>query len=325
MPLNSASQRASDNAITAAAIGLIGIAVYFALGALIAYYERRKKIALEEKSVKAGVFLATVAAVLLLWRLTAPAPLPVASAMGGHQDNPQHGGQIQGVGENHLEAVVEPNGTVALYVMGIMETLPFPLAQSTLWGKVQSGTEDASVLLHATPLTGEPSGYSSVFTGEVPAKFVGKPLHLTLSVPLSGQKRQVAFDVAPGKLPSAGAGSVMPSHDLSATRVVAAPVTPEEQSLFLTPGGAYTAADIAANGGLTPTQKFQGLMANHHLHPKKGTYTCPITKTQANSMFPWIVGGKTYLFCCPPCISEFVKQAKEHPGTLKPPNSYLQM
>ena len=65
-------------------------------------------------------------------------------------------------------------------------------------------------------------------------------------------------------------------------------------------------------------------MANHNVSPKKGTYTCPITKTQANAKFPWIVGGKKYLFCCPPCISEFVKQAKTNPKSIKQPDEYIQ-
>ena len=116
----------------------------------------------------------------------------------------------------------------------------------------------------------------------------------------------------------------VPIHDTAPVKVVATLVTPEETKLYLTPGGAYTEADIAANGSTTPEIKFDGQMANHHLNPKRGTYTCPITKTQANPKFPWIVNGKKYLFCCPPCIAEFVKQAKTKPQSIKEPQAYIQ-
>ena len=322
MPVDAATQYMSDLATSAAAVGLAGIAAYFVIAAAVSHYERRRKLSLNEKSVKAGTFLMTAGVILLLWRLAAPAPPAAASSGSGHQDKPQHGGQIVASGDNHLEAVVGPSGSVTLYVMGITETLPFSLAQKTLWGKASApGADPSPVMLHAAPLAGEPKGQSSVFTGEVLPGLARKPLHLTISVPLSGQENQVAFDFGPNGGASLAAA---PAHDTSAARVVAAPITPAERSLFLKPGGAYTAADIAANGNVTPDQKFQGLMANHHLHPKKGTYTCPITMTQANPKFPWIVGGKKYLFCCPPCVTEFVKQAKADPKSIKAPAAYIQ-
>ena len=322
LPLDAATQYMSDLAISGATVALLGIAAYFAIGALVSQYERRRKLSLDEKTVKAGTFLTTAGVILLLWRLAAPAPLAVASSGNGHQDTPQHGGQIVSAGDNHLEAVVGPSGSVTLYVMGITGTIPFPLAQKTLWGKASApGAGLSPVMLHAAPLAGEPKGQSSVFAGEVPAGLAGKPFHLTVSVPLSGQEQPIAFDLGPNGGASLAAA---PVHDTSAVRVVAAPITPAERDLFLKPGGAYTAADIAANGSTTPDQKFQGLMANHHLNPKKGTYTCPITKTQANSKFSWIVGGKKYLFCCPPCVTEFVKQAKADPKSIKMPTAYIQ-
>jgi YHS domain-containing protein len=98
----------------------------------------------------------------------------------------------------------------------------------------------------------------------------------------------------------------------------------EERALYLTPGGAYTREDIAANGGRTATEKFKGFRAQHDLHPKAGDLLCPITRTKANPQCAWVVGGKTYQFCCPPCVDEFVKQAKEKPETILPPEGYVQ-
>jgi multiple sugar transport system substrate-binding protein len=42
---------------------------------------------------------------------------------------------------------------------------------------------------------------------------------------------------------------------------------------------------------------------------------CPISKTKAAPKFSWVVGGKTYQFCCPPCVDEFVQTAKKIQAT----------
>ena len=59
-------------------------------------------------------------------------------------------------------------------------------------------------------------------------------------------------------------------------------------------------------------------------NPKPGDKICPITDTKANPKCTWIVGGKTYQFCCPPCIDEFVRLAKENPDKVKDPEEYVQ-
>jgi YHS domain-containing protein len=64
-------------------------------------------------------------------------------------------------------------------------------------------------------------------------------------------------------------------------------------------------------------------MAAHDLKPKQGDKICPITLTKANPKFTWVVGGKEYAFCCPPCVDEFVKAAKEHPDEIKEPRDYV--
>ena len=97
----------------------------------------------------------------------------------------------------------------------------------------------------------------------------------------------------------------------------------QERELYLTPGGLYTQEDIAANGSVTVSQKFKGVMAAHDLHPKEGDMLCPITFTKANPKFTWIVGGKPYQFCCPPCVDEFVATAKREPTAIKDPDDYI--
>jgi YHS domain-containing protein len=105
--------------------------------------------------------------------------------------------------------------------------------------------------------------------------------------------------------------------------VPAAPATSRERELYLTPGGAYTAEDIRANGNQLPSQRFRGVRVNHDLKPAVGDRICPITLTRANPGFRWTIAGKEYLFCCPPCVEEYVTLAKTNPGALKPPDEFI--
>ncbi len=97
----------------------------------------------------------------------------------------------------------------------------------------------------------------------------------------------------------------------------------EERALYLTPGGIYTEADIKANGSMTASDKYKGKMAKHDMKPKAGDKVCPITMTKANPKFTWIIGGKTYEFCCPPCIDEYVLLAKTSPKEVLDPSEYV--
>ena len=98
----------------------------------------------------------------------------------------------------------------------------------------------------------------------------------------------------------------------------------EERQLYFTAGGAYSRADIAANGRLTPTQKYRGLRTRHDLNPRPGDAICPITRTKADRDCTWIVSGHTFSFCCPPCIDEFVRRAKESPAAVGSPADFVQ-
>jgi YHS domain-containing protein len=93
--------------------------------------------------------------------------------------------------------------------------------------------------------------------------------------------------------------------------------------LYQTPGGLYTLADIRTNGTVEPAEKFSGIPANHHLHAAVGDPICPITHARANPRFAWTIGGRRYLFCCPPCIDDFVRLARSAPGAIRPPEAYV--
>ena len=97
----------------------------------------------------------------------------------------------------------------------------------------------------------------------------------------------------------------------------------EEQNLYLSPAGGYSLEDIAANGTKLPSEKFRGFRAQHDIRPQPGDQLCPITRTKAHRECTWIVGGQAYEFCCPPCIAEFIRQAKEQPDDIRPPAAYV--
>lgn len=103
----------------------------------------------------------------------------------------------------------------------------------------------------------------------------------------------------------------------------AKPLTAADRALFLTPGGAYTAEDIKANGNTSVYQKYAGFVAAHDAKPQSGDKICPISETKANPKLTWIIGGKSYAFCCPPCVAEFVAKVKKDPKAAKDPATYV--
>lgn len=98
----------------------------------------------------------------------------------------------------------------------------------------------------------------------------------------------------------------------------------EEREIHLQPGGKYTLADIEANGRTIPSRKFRGFRAQHDSNPKPGDRLCPVTQTKANPDCVWTIAGQLYQFCCPPCIDEFVRRAKEKPESIQPPDAYVE-
>ncbi len=98
-----------------------------------------------------------------------------------------------------------------------------------------------------------------------------------------------------------------------------------EDQLYLTAGGLYTIEDIVANGNQTASQRFKSFQAKHDFKPKAGDAICPITQKKANPACGWTIGGNEYLFCCPPCIDEFLMMAKSDPTDIKIPSHYVHL
>jgi YHS domain-containing protein len=224
-----------------------------------------------------------------------------------------HGGIIIEIGRDnyHAEAVFEKGGVLRLYTLGKDEAKIQEVESQTLTGyaKPEGGSESTSFTLKPAPQQGDAEGKTSQFVADLPKDLSGKSLEVTIpSIRIAGERFRFGFK------------SVLASHDEGMLDKVSGK---EEQQLYLTPGGKYTTADIQANGNATASQKFKGVMASHDMKPKPGDKICPITMTKANSKFTWVVGGNSYEFCCPPCVDEFVKTAKEHPEDIKEPGSYV--
>ncbi|MBI1346263.1 hypothetical protein GC163_08225 [bacterium] len=256
---------------------------------------------------------------------TAPAnpnPAIVTSNPGGiampaesdHAHKPgSHGGIIVPIGTDsyHAEAVIEKGGAFRLLTLGKDESRIQEVDEQPIkaYVKVVGQPDAVPVDLIATPQEGDAPGQTSQFSGELPEELRGQSLEITIpNIRINGERFRVGFTTQTETL----------SEEMPASLPAA-----EEQTLYLTPGGKYTEADIAANGNVTASQKFKGMLSSHNAKPNPGDKICPISMTKANSKFTWIIGGMPYQFCCPPCVDEFVKLAKEHPEEVKTPDTYI--
>ena len=249
---------------------------------------------------------------------TQPGGAPVAGAPKpgeehGHKPG-AHGGILVSLGRDsyHAEAVFEKGRKVRLYVLGKEETRVQEVDAQDLAAFVtpEGSTEAVPVTFKAEPQAGDAKGKTSLFVATLPEDMSGKKVRVTINnITVGGERFRVAF----GNEAEAHAAAEMPAKKES----------DEERDLFLKPGGKYTAADIQANGNTIPAVKFKGIRPTHDDNPKAGQKICPISKTLANPKFTWVIGGKTYEFCCIPCIEEFVAKAKEKPDEVLDPSVYF--
>jgi YHS domain-containing protein len=239
---------------------------------------------------------------------------PAKAEEHGHKPG-THGGILVSLGADsyHAEAVFTKNGVIRLYMLGKDEARIQEVEVQELVGFVTAvGSTDAAeeVKFTAEPQKGDSPGKTSLFVGKLPPALVGKTVQVTINnIQVGTDRFRIAFS------------NESAAHDESAMPVKK--TTEEEAKLFLTPGGKYTAADIAVNGKTIPAVKYNGIRPTHDSHPKPGQKICPISETVSNPKFTWVIGGKTYEFCCIPCIEEFVAKAKEKPDQVKDPSEYV--
>jgi YHS domain-containing protein len=218
-------------------------------------------------------------------------------------------------GRYYAEALLHKGGGLHLFlfckdITRVVEAEAHPL---TAYGRVIGEAEFVSFELKPDPLGGDAQGFTSRFAGQLPPELQGKPIEVTIpALKLGNDRYHLAFQ------------TVDQGHGNSVADGMPTKIEDEaEKLLYLTPGGAYTAEDIKANGNVTASVKFKDFRAAHDINPKAGDKVCPVTLTKANPACSWVIGGKTYEFCCPPCVDEFVKLAKEDPGAIKPPSAYV--
>ncbi len=240
------------------------------------------------------------------------------SSADGHDDSAghrsAHGGVVAPIGRNHVEAVTDTKGNLRVYILGQDETELHPIPVRTLEAEVRATGEAVvrPVALKATREPGDPEGEASTFVASLPPALQGKPADLTVTVPVGRKRYRARLELL-----ASGAGHT------EATPMPPAPVDAAEQKLFLSPGGLYTEQDIVANQRATPSVRFAGFQASHDMNPRSGDRLCPVTLTKPHPTCGWIVNGKQYLFCCPPCVSEFVGWAKEKPEKIRAPEEYV--
>ncbi len=225
-----------------------------------------------------------------------------------------HGGTVIEFGKWHGEFCVDhPKQEATVYILSGNLKRPVALAADTLTLSLKE--PKLQVELKAMPLESDPAGKASRFVGTHPALGKEQEFAGTVSGRIDGKQYLGDFQEKPDDGHPHG-GTPAPAMPAASRGDDAA------RTLYQTPGGAYTAADIAANGPVLPAVKFKGLKATHNIEPAAGDKLCPITLTKSNPAFTWVIGGKTYEVCCPPCLDELVQLAKDKPGELKDPESY---
>ena len=225
-----------------------------------------------------------------------------------------HGGIVIPIGSDsyHAEAVIEKDGQFRLLMLGADETRiqEVDVQAVKAYIKAAGDTDATPIEMKAVPQDGDASGKTSQFVGLLPESAIGKAIDVTIpNLRIGTERFRVGFTTA------------VQQHDNGMPAAVSGA---EEQKLYFSPGGKYTQADIDANGKMSAGAKFRGFMSKHDMSPKPGDVICPVTFTKANPKIEWQVDGKKYLFCCPPCVDEFVRMAKEEPDSLKAPEDYVQ-
>lgn len=226
-----------------------------------------------------------------------------------------HGGIMVSLGRDsyHVEAVVENGGAIRLYTLGKDESRVIDVESQTLKGfvKADGDADSKTIAFEPTPQDGDSAGKTSLFVGQLPKELVGRKLDVTIpNIRIDGERFRLGFQT----------GQEGHSSESAMPEKVA---DNAERELYLTPGGRYTAADIVANGNITASQKFKTFKSAHDMNPKAGDRICPVTETKANPKCTWIIDGKSYEFCCPPCVDEFLASAKTATEPLPDPESFI--
>jgi hypothetical protein len=224
----------------------------------------------------------------------------------------EHGGLIVPIGQDqyHVEPVFQADGSLRLYLLAANESQVLEVERQTITAYVSKEQDSRAVPIEFKPAPSRDDApeKTSVFAARLPEDFQKSAITVVIpSIRIAQTRFRFAFHSG------TEGGNEMP-------QTVTAKAA---RDLYLTAKGLYTAADIAANGSTTAAERYRGFHSSHDFNPKPGDSICPVTHTKANPQCTWIVGGKRYLFCCPPCIDEFVKLAREEPEKVQNPEEYV--
>ena len=223
-----------------------------------------------------------------------------------------NGGIIVSVGHDHHHVeVVFTADEMRFFTLGQdqKKVVTVPVQELTAYVRVAELLESIPVAMSPSPQADDPKDQTSAFTGRLPQQLVGQQLMVVVpNLRIAEQRYRFGFQTA-----ATSHESVMPAKVASQA----------EQDLYLTPGGCYSSDDIRANASKTASEKFQGFKSSHDFSPRPGDRICPVTRTKANPACSWVVRGREYQFCCPPCIDEFVKRAKSNPEGILSPEEFV--
>lgn len=269
----------------------------------------RRQISARQKLL--GVLALPLAVVLIVGGVQVGSWFPDRAAENGHaHEPPLYGGSVVAVGAGddhcHLEVVREKGGFVVLYALADDARRVVELESQVLDAQVrgqQSGLTSALEFL-PFPQPADGDGKTSRFLTKLPRDLGAQTVTISIAPIAFGRGRYpVSFMLPVASPPDRGMGG-------------------KKGGLFAA-GGKYLDTDIEANGRQTPEEKFVGFQMEHDLKPRAGDKICPITRAKARPGCSWVVGGKGYEFCCPPCIERFVQAAREQPTTIEKPENYV--
>ena len=225
-----------------------------------------------------------------------------------------HGGQIavlgRGAAHYHAELVVEPSGAARLYTLGREVTEEVPVETQLVVARARTGGagEEHEFIFRPDPGAIAGDGRVRAFLGRVPGEAVAARVTVQITgLRIGGEKFDFEVSWDSGR----------------SDEEVRAAYDADQRRIFLTAGGKYTEADIASSARVTASAKYRGHRATHAEAAKPGERVCPITGFRAFDALVWRIGGEEYLFCCQPCIDDFVLLAKDRPGEVRPPRDYV--
>lgn len=256
--------------------------------------------------VVVSMVVVTLVGFYLAWR---PRPKAVRQPEHGHPVA-RHGSVLVSLGDEerhfHVAAVLEKAGTLRLYTLQEDVSRVQEVDRQVLHATIKAaGSEQPwRVTLVPSPQAGDAANKTSQFVGKLPRGLWGQELVVTVrALRVGDQEHGVEFATRD------------PHHERETAE--------DDDNLFLTVGGKYTEADIQANGNTTAARKYRDFQSRHDLKPGKGERICPVTLTKASPDCSWVVASEKHLFCCPPCIGEFLRTAKERPDEIKAAAKYV--